>query len=77
MQNKDYFEYIKTKPFDEQLKAFGYACESMVRNSYEGSRNGIGDDNRRYYQSEAKAQGERANFLFQELIKAYESKGEN
>lgn len=75
MFNEDYFEYIKTKPYEEKLRAFGYACESMIRNSYESSRNGCSDDSRKYYQSECKAQGERAEFLFRELLKDYDEKG--
>lgn len=76
MRNEDYFEYISKKPFEEKLRAFGDACESMVRNSYEGSRNGIGEENSQYYRSESKAQGERADFLFKNLLEDYQKKGE-
>ena len=75
MDNKDYFEYISKKPFEERLRAFGNACESMIRNSCEGSRQGIGEENREWYRNESKAQGERADFLFKNLLEDYEKKG--
>ena len=75
MYNKDYFEYISKKPFEEKLRAFGMACESMIRNSYEGSRNGISEEDHHWYKSEYKAHGERADFLFKNLIEDYEKQG--
>ena len=72
MDNKDYFEYISKKPFEEKLKAFGNACESMVRNSIKSVQHGIGEENRQWYDNESKAQAERANFLFKNLIEDYE-----
>lgn len=72
MRNSDYFEYIKKKSFEEKLRAFGQACESMTRNSMEGVRTGISKEDADYHRSEAKAQGERADFLFKELIDEFE-----
>ena len=72
MDNKDYFEYISKKPFEERLRAFGTACEQMVRNSIDGIRSGIGEDTRQWYRNESKLQSERANFLFKNLIEDYE-----
>lgn len=74
MNNKDYFEYISNKSFDERLLAFGNACKSMVRNSFEGSRPGINEDDRQWYMNESKAQSERADFLFKNLIEDYEKR---
>lgn len=76
MRNKDYFEYISKKPFEERLKAFGDSCENMIRYSYEGVRSGISKEDRQWYHNEYKAQEERVNFLFKNLLEDYEKRSD-
>lgn len=76
MKNEDYFEYVAEKSFADRLSEFGYACESTVRNAIRSSENGIGKENREWYLSESRGQGERADWLFKNLIKDYEAKGD-
>lgn len=72
MRNEDYFEYIKKKPFNEKLRAFGHACESMTRNSIDSARPGASKEYADWHRNKAKAQGERADFLFKNLIEEFE-----
>ena len=74
MDNKDYFEYIKDKSFAERLRAFGEACESVVRNSANSSNFAINNESRKYYSAECRSQGERVEFLFKNLLDDYERK---
>lgn len=72
MKNEDYFQYIKNKSFAERLRAFGEACESVVRNSVNAFDSAINNESRRYYSDECRAQSERVEFLFKNLLDDYE-----
>lgn len=69
MENQAYFKYIQGKPFDEKLRAFGDAVESMTRASYEASNGPEGG--RDYYRKEYAGQRERAEWLFADLKREY------
>ena len=69
MENQAYFKHMQSKPFEDKLRAFGGAVESMTRAGYEAAYGCEGS--KEYNRKECAGQRERAEWLFADLLKSY------